>query len=484
MSTTHRVIPEPEVSSIEPLDLYFQEVRKTPLLTSEEEREIGIKLTAGKAAKHALAARDGALPEEQRLHYETCIAESNEASNWLARANQRLVISIAKQYQDRDVLFLDLIQDGNKGLVKAIERMDWQRGVKFSTYAFECIQNEIIRAVLDTGYTIRIPEYLLRQIHQYDQCCTAFLVSHGREATPKEIADHMGKTKRQIKWYQRAMRMQPTSLDEPPRSDDGLTTVGDMVASDGPTVEQLVTERDTASYIHELFARLSPQEALVLTLRYGLEDGERKTLTEVGKMMKTTKQYVYQSERQAIRRLKNMVQEKPKNALVKDSAAKSATGEENARNTVLLAKLRANTRALQELRHDDQKKNEAEHKHGPYSLIRQQHAIPSDIKSTLVTQAQQTLPFRDAEVVALFIGTYDRKAASFQAIGKILDLSREWIAEIFAKSIRAMYGNHWSFSVLCDFIKQNNRLPELLLEPQDGETHSRFSRKPFSPLDK
>lgn len=310
LPNAHRAALKPDMLSLDPLDLYLQEIHHIPPLTLAEEREIGEKMDAGKAAEHTITAAKHTITDVERMDRETSIAEGQDASDWLASANQRLVVNRAKNFRDRGVLFLDLIQEGNIGLYKAIEKMRWKQGTKFSTVATWWIDQTIGRAVANTRHMIRIPVHLLEQIRHYQQCRTAFVTRHGREATPKEIAGLLGKTEQQVKRYQQLICMQPASLDNP---------ISSQMDGRGPTVEQIVEERDTASYVHALLALIPPKEASVLNLRYGLADGETKTLTETGKILGIPRNSVRRLENQATRRLSNMVEERNQHTQTDDA---------------------------------------------------------------------------------------------------------------------------------------------------------------------
>ncbi len=262
--------------SLDPIKKYLKEIGKTPLLKFDEEV--------------ALAKR-----------YENDDAEAKEM---LIKANLRLVVSIAKKYLGRRLSFLDLIQEGNKGLIRGVEKYDWRRGFKFSTYATWWIRQAITRAIADQSRTIRIPVHMVDQINRYYKTQRKLTQKLGREPKTKEVAKEMQLTVEEVENLMR-ISQQPKSLSTP-IGDDKETTLEQFIADKNqPSLYDKVSKELLKDALSKVLDTLSPRERKVLMLRFGLEDSKPKTLEEVGREFKVTRERIRQIEAKAIRKLKH-----------------------------------------------------------------------------------------------------------------------------------------------------------------------------------
>ncbi len=260
----------------DPVKMYYKDIGKVPLLSAEEEAELARRIQEG----------------------------DKKAKNHLTEANLRLVVSIAKRYSGRGMLFLDLIQEGNVGLIKAVEKFDYSKGYKFSTYATWWIRQSITRAIADQARTIRIPVHMVETINKLTKASRTLLQETGREPTPAEIAERMGITEERVCEIQR-IAQDPVSL-EAPIGEEEDSHLGDFVEDD-----KSITPSDhvAASMLKEQLLRvldtLTPREEKVLRLRYGLDDGRPRTLEEVGKEFNVTRECIRQIEAKALRKLRH-----------------------------------------------------------------------------------------------------------------------------------------------------------------------------------
>ena len=262
--------------SLDPIKKYLKEIGKTPLLKFEEE----IKL-AKQYEKNSMSAKE-----------------------MLIKANLRLVVSIAKKYLGRRLSFLDLIQEGNKGLIRGVEKYDWRRGFKFSTYATWWIRQAITRAIADQSRTIRIPVHMVDQINRFYKTQRRLTQKLGREPKPKEIAKEMEITTDEVENLMR-ISQQPKSLSTP-IGDDKETTLEQFIADQNqPTLYDKVSKELLKDALNKVLETLSPRERKVLMMRFGLEDSKPKTLEEVGREFKVTRERIRQIEAKAIRKLKH-----------------------------------------------------------------------------------------------------------------------------------------------------------------------------------
>ena len=262
----------------DPVKVYLKEIGRVPLLTSEEEVELAIRIS------------DGDVTAKQRL----------------SEANLRLVVSIAKRYLGRGMQFLDLIQEGNLGLIKAVEKFDYTKGFKFSTYATWWIRQAITRAIADQARTIRIPVHMVETINKLTRVSRQLLQELGREPSPEEIAEEMGISESKVLEIMQISK-EPTSL-EAPKGEDGEGVVADTVKDEiSLSPEQSVENIMLKEQIEILLQDLKERERQVIILRFGLEDGRPRTLEEVGQVFNVTRERIRQIEAKALKKLKNPV---------------------------------------------------------------------------------------------------------------------------------------------------------------------------------
>lgn len=290
------------VSSSDTVGLYLREMARVPLLTIEEEVRLAKAFEAGRGAKETLS-NDGADPR-QRIKLEQQIQDALAAREHLIKANTRLVVSIAKKYMGRGVPFLDLIQEGNLGLMKAVEKFDYTRGYRFSTYATWWIRQTITRAIADLGRTIRVPVHMSDRIRRLYNVARHLEQEYGRRPTPEEIALEMEMEPRKVQWMLR-VSWRPMSLERPVGEDDD-NELGNFIEDDTtPTPTQDAYQHLLSEKVEEMLATLSPREARILRLRFGLLNGRSYTLEEVGQKFGLTRERIRQIEGKALRRLRH-----------------------------------------------------------------------------------------------------------------------------------------------------------------------------------
>ena len=264
------------VSVDDPVRMYLREIGKIPLLTYEEEAELAKRIMNG----------------------------DEEAKQKLAESNLRLVVSIAKKYVGRGMLFLDLIQEGNMGLIKAVEKFDYNKGFKFSTYATWWIRQAITRAIADQARTIRIPVHMVETINKLIRTSRQLLQQNGREPTPEEIAKEMEISVEKVMEIQK-IAQDPVSLETPIGEEDD-SHLGDFIQDeDSPAPQDSAAHTLLREQLEEVMDTLTPREAMVLKLRFGLEDGKARTLEEVGKQFDVTRERIRQIEAKALRKLRH-----------------------------------------------------------------------------------------------------------------------------------------------------------------------------------
>jgi len=285
------------------IGLYLKEIGKVALLTAEEEVSLAKRMEAGKKAQNRLNAARYA-DDEKRYELEMQLDDGIYAREHLIRANSRLVISVAKKYIGRGVPFLDLIQEGNIGLIRASNKFDYKRGHKFSTYATWWIRQAVTRAIADQSRTIRVP------VHMGDQINKMLRISHqltqrlGRGPTPEELAAELEIPVRKVEQMLDVAR-RPLSL-EMPTDDEGDSTLGDFVEdTDSPSPPDRVSAAMLKDLLLEILVDLPPREVKILQMRYGLLDGQTYTLEQVGKKLGVTRERVRQIEAQALSRLRH-----------------------------------------------------------------------------------------------------------------------------------------------------------------------------------
>ena len=295
----------PEGTNIEdPVRMYLKEIGKVPLLNAEEEIELAQKMEAGEMAKSQLEEAGDDLDDEAKKELQKLVDQGDYAKKKLAEANLRLVVSIAKRYVGRGMLFLDLIQEGNLGLIKAVEKFDYRKGYKFSTYATWWIRQAITRAIADQARTIRIPVHMVETINKLIRVSRQLLQELGREPTPEEIAEEMDIPVERVREILK-ISQEPVSL-ETPIGEEEDSHLGDFIQDDNVPVPA-----DAAAFtllkeqLVEVLSTLTEREQKVLRLRFGLDDGRARTLEEVGKVFNVTRERIRQIEAKALRKLRH-----------------------------------------------------------------------------------------------------------------------------------------------------------------------------------
>ena len=285
------------------ISLYLKEIGRIPLLTAEQEVALSKRMENGRTARRRLN-KDGQLDVDERQELKAVIRDGKAAQEHLVKANSRLVVSVAKKYVGRGVPFLDLIQEGNIGLIRAVKKFDYRRGYKFSTYATWWIRQAVTRAIADQGRTIRVPVHMYEQINRLARVSRQLVQELGRDPTTEEIAVELGisakKVERIIKVSQR-----PLSLEMPVGEEDD-SFLGDFIEdSEAPSPTEQASHELLREQIDDIFASLTPREVRILQLRFGLVDGYAYTLEEVGKKFGVTRERIRQIEAQALGRLRH-----------------------------------------------------------------------------------------------------------------------------------------------------------------------------------
>jgi RNA polymerase primary sigma factor len=295
-------IEEEAVPVEDAIQLYLHEIGQHALLTAAEEVSIAQRIERGREAMAQLQSDEPATTN-QRAALETMIADGALARQELIQANLRLVVSVAKKYIGHQLSFLDLVQEGNLGLMRAVEKFDWHKGNRFSTYATWWIRQSVSRALAEHGRLIRLPVHLGEMIGQVRRTMHQLEQALERPPTPEEIAEALGVTPRKIKRLLTAA-IQPLSLEQP-MGPDGDTFIGEMLAdADEHAPVELATQRLLYDDVHAALLGLPERERRVLQLRYGLEDGKLRTLEEVGAAFGITRERTRQIEADAIRQLR------------------------------------------------------------------------------------------------------------------------------------------------------------------------------------
>jgi RNA polymerase primary sigma factor len=291
-----------EISTDDTVGLYLKEMSRVPLLTINEEIQLAKALEAGRAAEGILR-NDGADPV-RRAWLQGQIDNGLAAREHLIKANTRLVVSIAKKYMGRGVPFLDLIQEGNLGLMKAVEKFDYTRGYRFSTYATWWIRQTITRAIADQGRTIRVPVHMSDRIRRLYNTARELEQEQGRQPTPEEIAAEMDIEPRKVQWMLR-VSWRPLSLERPVGEEEDSELGNFIEDENSPTPPQSAYQELLGEKIEEMLSTLSPREARILRLRFGLVNGQSYTLEEVGQKFGLTRERIRQIEGKALRRLRH-----------------------------------------------------------------------------------------------------------------------------------------------------------------------------------
>lgn len=284
-----KFLAEEGVAIDDPVRMYLKDIGKIPLLDPEREAYLAERIALG----------------------------DQDAKNELVEANLRLVVSIAKKHVGRGMYFLDLIQEGNLGLMKAVDKFDHTKGYKFSTYATWWIRQAITRAIADQARTIRIPVHMVETIHRVSRASRQLLQEYGREPTTDEIAEKLGMSADKVREIMKASQ-DPVSLETPIGEEDD-SHLGDFIPDDSsPTPAEAVSYQLLREQLNKVLHTLTPREEMVIKLRFGLEDGRTRTLEEVGKEFKITRERIRQIEAKALRKLRHQSRSKPLKGFLND----------------------------------------------------------------------------------------------------------------------------------------------------------------------
>ena len=291
----------------DPVRMYLKEIGKVPLLTADEEVTLATSMSEGNLAKERLAEieeNNEHISAEEQAELETLVKQGENSKQKLAEANLRLVVSIAKRYVGRGMLFLDLIQEGNLGLIKAVEKFDYTKGYKFSTYATWWIRQAITRAIADQARTIRIPVHMVETINKVIRVSRQLLQELGHDPSAEEISEEMGMPVDKVREILK-IAQEPVSL-ETPIGEEEDSHLGDFIPDEGASEPS-----EAASFtllkeqLVDVLSTLTPREEKVLKLRFGIDDGRTRTLEEVGKEFNVTRERIRQIEAKALRKLRH-----------------------------------------------------------------------------------------------------------------------------------------------------------------------------------
>jgi RNA polymerase primary sigma factor len=293
---------------------YLKSIGRTSLLTAEQEVDLAKRIEAGLFAEHkleamALEGRAG-LDEAYRRELELIAEDGRRAKAHMLEANLRLVVSVAKKYSDRGLSLLDVVQEGNLGLIRAVEKFDYTKGYKFSTYAMWWIRQAIQRGFADSARTIRLPVHVLEMLSKLSRVERDMHQRLGREPTPEELAVELDRTPDQIEELLRTSR-QPISLDST-IGEDGETSIGDLIEDvDAPEASELVDRQLMAEQLRSALDALTPREATIMAMRFGLYDGNPHTLDEIGRALGLTRERIRQLEKQSLSKLRHPSRAQP-----------------------------------------------------------------------------------------------------------------------------------------------------------------------------
>ncbi len=292
------------VASEDNVSLYLKEMSRVPLLSHAEEIDLSQRIESGRAARKEKESCKR-ISKRRLEELDTFIEDGRQARDHLIKANTRLVVAVAKRYTMRGVPFLDLIQEGNLGLMKAVEKFEYQRGFRFSTYATWWIRQTITRSIADQGRTIRVPVHMVDRIRQLYKTTHEMEQALGRVPTMEELAEKIGTTPDKVDWMLRVSWL-PLSLESPVNDDDEESELG-MFVEDliTPTPAQATYTKILKEKVEEVLESLPPREARILRLRFGLEDGHPYTLEDVGAKFGLTRERIRQIEGKALRRLRH-----------------------------------------------------------------------------------------------------------------------------------------------------------------------------------
>ena len=317
-----KVTPEPVQPALAEVDLddqtsvmgdsvhtYLKSIGRTSLLTAEQEVNLAKRIEAGLFAEHKLATEPG-LAEAYRRDLEEVAADGRRAKAHMLEANLRLVVSVAKKYSDRGLSLLDVVQEGNLGLIRAVEKFDYTKGYKFSTYAMWWIRQAIQRGFADSARTIRLPVHVLEMLSKLSRVERDMHQRLGREPTPEELAVELDRTPDQIEELLRTSR-QPISLDST-IGEDGETSIGDLIEdTDAPEASELVDRQLMADQLRHALDGLTQREATIMAMRFGLYDGNPHTLDEIGRALGLTRERIRQLEKQSLSKLRHPSRAQP-----------------------------------------------------------------------------------------------------------------------------------------------------------------------------
>jgi RNA polymerase primary sigma factor len=284
------------------IDLYLKEMARVPLLSREQEVELASKLHMGREAQRALEEKDPLPAERDRL--QSVVDAGQAARDHLIRANTRLVVSVAKKYMNRGVPFLDLIQEGNIGLMKAVDRFDHTRGYRLSTYATWWIRQTVTRAIADQGRTIRMPVHMGDQLRRMYKVAQQLEQDLNRKPAPLEIANELGVDVDRVRWMIDISR-RSTSLQRPVGEDREMELGMLIEDTNTPSPAEMTSETIMREQINRVLSTLTPREARILRMRFGLHDGRTYTLEEIGDKFGLTRERIRQLEGRALRRLRH-----------------------------------------------------------------------------------------------------------------------------------------------------------------------------------
>ncbi|MEM7538027.1 MAG: RNA polymerase sigma factor RpoD [Chloroflexota bacterium] len=285
------------------ISLYLKEIGRVPLLTAEEEVALAKRMERGRDSRLKLR-EEIVTDDDERDLLQWYIRDGQAGQEHLIKANSRLVVSVAKKYVGRGVPFLDLIQEGNIGLIRAVKKFDYRRGYKFSTYATWWIRQAVTRAIADQGRTIRVPVHMYEQINRLTRTSRQLVQELGRDPTTEEIADELGVTPRKVEHIMRVSQ-RPLSLEMPVGEEED-SYLGDFIEDeDADSPSEAAGQQLLREVIDEIFQSLTPREVRILQLRFGLVDGYCYTLEEVGKKFGVTRERIRQIEAQALSRLRH-----------------------------------------------------------------------------------------------------------------------------------------------------------------------------------
>ena len=291
-------------ATADPVKDYLKQIGRVSLLNAEQEVDLSERIEAGLYAKHLLDTEGDQLDFKRRRELKWAANDGKKAKDHLLEANLRLVVSLAKRYTGRGMLFLDLIQEGNLGLIRAVEKFDWKKGFKFSTYATWWIRQAITRAMADQARTIRVPVHMVEVINKLSRVQRQMLQDLGREPTPDELARELDMPVEKVQEVQKYGR-EPISLHTP-LGEDGDSEFGDLIEdTDAIAPSEAVAFSLLQEQFKQVLETLSPREAGVIKMRYGLEDGQPKTLDDIGRVYGVTRERIRQIESKTMSKLRH-----------------------------------------------------------------------------------------------------------------------------------------------------------------------------------